>query len=183
MFAAATLTVKVSAENEDGTTPVGGTVTLTVVKSSLSNEGKKVSVPEDGSVVEISAKGKDKYVIFVDYYPQIKMSVVPSEGFYVKSVSSPFEINQGTGGEYTYEYEDRSNDLACECKVVFAKIKASTPQEITYQNYSTLEFYTGTELDQITSAFLPPLPMRQHLCGMLYPKQILIPPFQTVCHL
>ena len=142
-YSAATITVKVHAENADGTLPVHGTVTLTKTKSKDGQGGTATTNKDDNAQISISANGKDNNILgFGGYDPIITLSSTAESGYYVYGIylqigsswvlqgSSIGEITSSPYNTYTY-------------KVVFAK--EITPATITASDIPTLDIWTGTE--------------------------------------
>lgn len=159
MFAAHTITINAYAVNKDGSTPVGGTVTLTVTESSGTNngdrEGDNKTTDENGNTISVTAKGFDGYIFGIGAFaPKVDLSVVATgDGFFVEGIY----LEKGNGelegqGVTSVHIEGNANETRT-YKVVFDKKNSNLPDEITFKNHNSLNFYTGTEEDQITSAF------------------------------
>ena len=165
MFAAHTITIKAYAVNKDGSTPVGGTVTLKVTASTgnSGSDGKNTTkttnengTAADGNPISVTAKGYDGSIIFGigAYAPEVDLSAVATgdgffvEGIYLEKGNGVLE-GAGTTGVHIVGNQNETRTY----KVVFDKKNSNLPDEITSTNHSSLNFYTGTELDQITSAF------------------------------
>lgn len=167
MFAAHTITIKAYAVNKDGSTPVGGTVTLKVAKSNGTNNGDREGTSKitgengtaaDGQPISVTAKGYDGVKIgpitILAYAPEVDLSVAITgdgyfvEGIYLEKTGGVLE-GAGTTGVHIVGNQNETRTY----KVVFDKKNSNLPDEITFANHSSLNFYTGTESDQITSAF------------------------------
>ena len=162
MFAAHTITIKAYAVNKDGSTPVGGTVTLKVTKSRGTNNGDKEgttkTTDETGNIISVTAKGYDGVklgpVVIGAYNPFVDLTVsVTTDGYFVEGIylEKTGGVLEGAGVT-GFSIEGNKNETRT-YKVVFDKRNSDLPEEITYTNHSTLKFYTGTEADQSTSAF------------------------------
>lgn len=158
-FAAHTITINAYAVNKDGSTPVGGTVTLKVTKSRGTNngdsEGTTKTTDENGNTISVTAKGYDGIFLGIgSFAPEVDLSAVATgDGFFVEGIY----LDKGNGvlegaGNIGVHIEGIQNETRT-YKVVFDKKNSNLPDEITFANHSSLNFYTGTESDQITSAF------------------------------
>lgn len=144
IFAAATITVNVTAAKaDDSQDAIGGTVTLTKTKAS-SGQGTSNSTTEGNpTILDFQAKGQDKFLIFSAYDPIITLTPAASEGYYVEGIYqvvneeeilvgfAEFEITSSSNATYTY-------------KVKFAKLPDGVPLTITSLT-SLTNLYTGTE--------------------------------------
>lgn len=148
-YSAATITVKVHAENADGTLPVYGSVTLTKTKSKDGQGGTATTNKDGNTQISISANGSDGYSIPVvgvvgAYNPTITLSVNPDEDRIVEGIyllSGDAWVPQGTSS-----FEITSSSTANKTyKVVFARDDA--PKTISAATLSTLDIWTGTEKD------------------------------------
>ena len=162
MFAAHTITIKAYAVNKDGSTPVGGTVTLKVTKSRGINNGDKEgttkTTDENGNTISVTAKGYDglkvSLITIGAYAPEVDLSVaITRDGYFVEGIYIEKEggVLEGAGATGAHIKGNKTETRVY--KVVFDKKNSNLPDEITSTNHSSLNFYTGTELDQITSAF------------------------------
>lgn len=164
MFAASTITIEAYAVNKDGSTPVGGTVTLKVTKSEINKNATQTTnsygTGDGGNPISVVATGKDATKLFgiipvPGYNPIVTFSVSPktSEGYYVESISIERENGQLEGQTIAESFEiEGMKTETLKYKVVFAKRNASVPDEITSTNLTSL-FYTGMEDNQSASAF------------------------------
>ena len=147
-YSAATITVKVHAENADGTLPVHGTVTLKKTKAS-SGQGGTVMTSKEGTIqVSISAKGRDKALggIISAYDPIINLSVAVEDGYYLEDVylwQNNAWVSQGSSPSFDIT---SSSTVTRTYKVVIAQMKADIPATINKENVSGIELYTGTEI-------------------------------------
>lgn len=159
MFAAHTITINAYAVNKDGSTPVGGTVTLKVTKSKSGQNTTKTTntngTADGGTPISVTAKGSDGVFLGIGAYaPEVDLSAVATgdgffvEGIYLEKGNGVLE-GAGTTGVHIVGNQNETRTY----KVVFDKKNSNLPDEITSTNHSSLNFYTGTELDQITSAF------------------------------
>lgn len=165
MFAAHTITIKAYAVNKDGSTPVGGTVTLKVTASTgksgsdAKNTTKTTNengTAADGNPISVKALGSDGWLggLIGAYEPEVDLSAVATgdgffvEGIYLEKGNGVLE-GAGTTGVHIVGNQNETRTY----KVVFDKKNSNLPDEITFANHSSLNFYTGTESDQITSAF------------------------------
>lgn len=158
-FAAYTIKIEAYAVNKDGSIPVAGTVTLKVTKSRGKNgadsSGTTKTSNAKGELISVKADGYDGLFFGLGAYnPEVALSVQPTiEGYYLEAIY--LEKADGTlEGVGTSGFDVLGNaNFTRKYKVVFDKKKSSLPEEITYSNNTSLEFYTGTELDQSTSVF------------------------------
>ena len=141
-YSAATITVKVHAENADGTLPVHGTVTLKKTKSK-SGAGDEVSTDKsNNNQVSTNANGNDGILGWGAYDPEITLSCTPESGYYVYGIylqsGDSWELQGSSIGVIT-----SSSTTTYTYKVVFAKEMA--PATITASDIPTLDIWTGTE--------------------------------------
>lgn len=152
-WAANTIVVNAFAVNADGTTPVGGTVTLKVTKAkSGDKEGTtKTTDPSGNAEVSVKAVGYDGIFLGIGAYtPKVSITVSPSDGFFVEGIylvngsseigvgNSNFDNTGEVSGAFTY-------------KVVFAKPSSSVPQYIDFSTKENPGLFTGMEEDQAAS--------------------------------
>ena len=160
MFAAHTITIKAYAVNKDGSTPVGGTVKLKVTKSKSGQNTTKTTntngTADDGTPISVTANGSDGWFggAIGAYEPEVDLSAEATgdgffvEGIYLEKGNGVLE-GAGTTGVHIVANQNETRTY----KVVFDKKNSNLPDEITSTNHGSLNFYTGTESDQITSAF------------------------------
>ena len=159
MFAAHTITIKAYAVNKDGSTPVGGTVILKVTRSKSGQNTTKTTntngTAADGTPISVKALGSDGVFFGIGAYePEVDLSAVATgEGFFVEGIYLEKENGVLEGAGNTGVHIVGNQDETRTYKVVFDKKKSNLPDEITSTNHGSLNFYTGTESDQITSAF------------------------------
>ena len=142
-YSAATITVKVHAENADGTLPVHGTVKLTKTKSK-SGSGNEVSTDKsNNNPVSTNANGSDGLFGIGAYDPIITLSSTAESGYYVEDVYLYQDgnwVSQGSSQSFTIT---NSSDKEYTYKVVFA-FRGDIPESITSSTENV--FYTGTEI-------------------------------------
>lgn len=163
MYSAATLTVKATAVNADGTLPVHGTVTLKKTKSKSGQGGTVTSSKENTTEISTSANGRDQALggIISAYDPIINLSVAVEDGYYLEDVylwQNDTWVSQGSSPSFDIT---TSSTVTKTYKVVIAQMSADIPVTINKDNASTVELYTGTEIYKDGDATYGKFPYRQ----------------------
>lgn len=163
VYSAATLTVKATAVNADGTLPVHGTVTLKKIKSKNGQGGTVTSSKENTTEISTSADGRDKALggIISAYDPIINLSVAVEDGYYLEDVylwQNDTWVSQGSSPSFDIT---TSSTVTKTYKVVIAEMSADIPETINKDNASTVELYTGTEIYKDGDATYGKFPYRQ----------------------
>ena len=163
VYSAATLTVKATAVNADGTLPVHGTVTLKKIKSKNGQGGTVTSSKENTTEISTSADGRDKALggLISAYDPIINLFVAVEDGYYLEDVylwQNDTWVSQGSSPSFDIT---TSSTVTKTYKVVIAEMSADIPETINKDNASTVELYTGTEIYKDGDATYGKFPYRQ----------------------
>ena len=155
IFAAATITVNVTAAKaDDSQDAIGGTVTLTKTKAS-SGEGASNSTTEgDPTISNFQAQGSDGiWIIIPAYDPIITLTPTASEGYYVEGIYLVVDGKETLVGFAQFDITNSSNETY-NYKVKFAKLPDGVPLTIT-SSTSLTDLYTGTEGASTTFPYKP----------------------------